>query len=77
MLIQTRVSNGTGQCNFSGHRDKENVLVPGQRDNGTSSKYWHGTGWGGKVCQNPGRDTGLDNRFFSLKFSVLQHFFLL
>ena len=42
--VSNRVSNGTGRCNFSGHRDKENVLVPGQRDNGTSSKSCHGTG---------------------------------
>ena len=30
-----RVSNGTGQCNFSGQRDRQNFFVPGQRDNGT------------------------------------------
>ena len=30
---ETRVSNGTGQRSFSG-----------QRDNGTSSKFCHGTG---------------------------------
>ena len=34
-LGQTRVSNGTGQCNFSGQRDRQNFFVPGQRDNGT------------------------------------------
>ena len=33
--ILTRVSNGTGQCNFSGQRDSQNFFVPGQRDNGT------------------------------------------
>ena len=32
------VSNGTGQCNFSGQRDRSSFIVPGQRDNGTSSK---------------------------------------
>ena len=31
----TRVSNGTGQRNFSGQRDSQNFFVPGQRDNGT------------------------------------------
>ena len=30
-----RVSNGTGQCNFSGQRDRQKFFVPGQRDNGT------------------------------------------
>ena len=34
-LIKTRVSNGTGQRNFSGQRDSQNFFVPGQRDNGT------------------------------------------
>ena len=33
--ICTRVSNGTGQCNFSGQRDRQNFFVPGQRDTGT------------------------------------------
>ena len=32
---KTRVSNGTGQRNFSGQRDSQNFFVPGQRDNGT------------------------------------------
>ena len=31
--LQTSVSNGTGQCNFSGQRDKSSIIVPGQRDN--------------------------------------------
>ena len=30
-----RVSNGTGQPNFSGQRDRQKIFVPGQRDNGT------------------------------------------
>ena len=38
------VPNKTGQCNFSGQRDRKSFLVPGQRDNGTSSKSCHGTG---------------------------------
>ena len=33
--VWTRVSNGTGQCNFSGHRDRQSFFVPGQIDNGT------------------------------------------
>ena len=33
--ISSRVSNGTGQRNFSGQRDSQNFFVPGQRDNGT------------------------------------------
>ena len=34
-IFQTRVSNGTGQSNFSGQRDRQRKFVPGQRDNGT------------------------------------------
>ena len=33
--IQSRVSNGTGQCNISGQRDRQKTFVPGQRDKGT------------------------------------------
>ena len=36
--IETRVSNGTGQCNFSGQRDRSSFVVPGQRDNGTTGQ---------------------------------------
>ena len=56
----TRVSNGTGQCNFSGQRDRSSFIVPGQRDNGTSSKSCHGTGRDGpgRDSQNPRRDAG-------------------
>ena len=42
-----RVSNGTGQCNFSGQRERSSFIFPGQRDNGTSSKSCHGTGRNG------------------------------
>ena len=35
MSLRTRVSNRTGQCNFSGQRDRQKNFVPGQRDNGT------------------------------------------
>ena len=34
----TGVSNGTGECNFSGQRDRSSIIVPGQRDNGTSQR---------------------------------------
>ena len=43
-VVQTSVSNGTGQCNFLGQRDRNSFIVLGQRDNGT---IWN---------QNPGRD---------------------
>ena len=43
-VIETRVSNGMGQRKFLGQRDRNLFLVPGQRDNGTSSKFGHGTG---------------------------------
>ena len=36
-MLATRVSNGAGQDNFSGQRDRRFFIVPGQRDNGTSS----------------------------------------
>ena len=66
-LVETRVSNGKGQCNFSGQRDRSSFIVLGQRDNGTSQKSCQGTGragtakiWDGtgRDSQNPGRDTG-------------------
>ena len=44
VLLHTSVSNRTGQCNFSGQRDKNSFLVLGQRDSGTSSKSCQGTG---------------------------------
>ena len=62
-----RVSNGTGQCNFSGQRERSSFIFPGQRDNGTSSKSCQGTGRAGTVCQSPGRDTGQNNHYFSVK----------
>ena len=75
----------TGRCNFSGQRDKSSFIVPGQRDNGTSSKSCHGTeqagtayqnqGWdvgqdNHYVCQNPGRDAGRDNHYFFSKNGI-------
>ena len=70
MLIQTRVSNGTGQYNFLGQQDRSFFIVPGQRDNGTmgqaqsldkgrdgTAKIWDGTG---RDSQNPGRGTKRD-----------------
>ena len=54
------VSNGTGQCNFSGQRDRSSFIVPGQRDNGTSSKSCHGAGRDGIFywlsCPVPGHN---------------------
>ena len=67
--VTSRVSNGTGQCNFSGQRDRQKNFVPGQRDNGITSKSYHGTEWAGTAkiqdrtgrdSQNPRRDTGQD-----------------
>ena len=66
-VVTSRVSNGTGHSNFSGQRDRQNFFVPGQRDNGTSSKSCLGKGRAGTVCQNPGRDMGRDNYYFSVK----------
>ena len=66
-MIRTSVSNGTGQCKFLGQRDRNSFLVPGQRDNRTSSKSCQGTGRAGTAktgdgtgrdSQNPGRDAG-------------------
>ena len=31
-VLHTRVSNGTGQYNFSGQRDRSFFIVPGERD---------------------------------------------
>ena len=44
VFLKTRVSNGTGQCNFSGQRHRNSFIIPGQRDNGTSSKFCRGMG---------------------------------
>ena len=49
------VSNGTGQCNFSGERGRNYFIVPGQRDNGTSSKSCRWPGRAGTASQNLGR----------------------
>ena len=46
-MIWIRVSNGTGQCNFSGRRERNSFIVPGQRDNRTSYKSCQGTGRAG------------------------------
>ena len=65
-VLRLAVSNGTGQCNFSGQRDRKSFLVPGQRDNGTSSKSCNGTGRAGILsgCPVPSRDGTRDNFFF-------------
>ena len=51
---------GTGQCSFSGQRDRSSFIVPGQRDNGTKGQRdklkilpRDGMGWD---SQNLGRD---------------------
>ena len=30
LLVESADSNGTGQCNFSGQRDRSSFIVPGQ-----------------------------------------------
>ena len=57
--VHTRVSNGTGQCNFLGQRDRSSFIVPGLRDNGTSYKTCQGTGRAGtaKIRDGTGRDS--------------------
>ena len=67
-----------GQCNFLGQRDRNFFIVPGKRDDGTSSP-WNRTGRDSlsKSChrmgrvvtasQNPVRDTGWDIHYFSIK----------
>ena len=45
--FQIRISNGTGQCNLSRQRDRKSFVIPGQKDNSTSSKSCHGTGQDG------------------------------
>ncbi len=67
VCIRSSISNGTGQCNFSEQRDRDFFVVPGQRDNGTSSKSCHGTGRAGTASHNPGQDAGQDNHYFSVK----------
>ena len=39
-----------------GTKDRRSFIVPRQRDNGTNSKSYLGTGRAGTVCQNPERD---------------------
>ena len=50
-----------------GQQDRSSFIVPGHRDNGTSSKSCHGTGRAGTAkirdgtgrdSENPGRDAG-------------------
>ena len=51
-------------------RDKDTEVPSLSRDKGTtgtSSKSCHGTGRAGAVCQNPGRDAGQHNHYFSAK----------
>ena len=64
LRICVSVSNGTGQCNFSGQRDRSSFIVPGPWDNGTSSKCCLGTGWDVilTVCPVPSKDSTWDRR---------------
>jgi hypothetical protein len=57
LVVIIRVSNGTGQCNFSGQRDRSSFIVLGQRDNETSQKSCQGTGRAGtaKIRDGPGQ----------------------
>ena len=64
-LICIRISNSTGQSCFAGQRNRKFYIFPGKRDNGTSSKSCHWTGWDGiltfhhgtgRVSNGPGRD---------------------
>ena len=59
------ISNRTGQCNFSGKRDRSSFIVLGQRDNRTTS--CQGMGRAGTAYQNPGWDAGRNNHYFSVK----------
>ena len=72
--VFNRVSNETGQCNFSGQRDRSFFIVSGQRDNGTSSKSCHGTERDGAGQPVKIRD-GTITIFFCLRasFPVLEH----
>ena len=56
--VQDRVSNGTGQCNFSGQRDKLKILPwdGTGRDILSQSGTGHGTRQSLFFCQNLGQD---------------------
>ena len=61
-----------------GTKDRRSFIVPRQRDNGTNSKSYLGTGRAGTVCQNPERDmeryqilTACLILFFVTKWDVL------
>ena len=56
---------------FSGQRDRSYFIVPGQRDNGTSSKSCQGPGRVGIACQNLRRDGGQEGtRFWQLSSPI-------
>ena len=55
VLLETRVSNGTGQYNFSGQRDRSFFIVPRQRDNRTSSNLAKGRDGLGQLKSGMGR----------------------
>ena len=60
VLVGSRVSNATAQCNFLGQRlrDRRFFFVPGQWDNRTSSKSCHGTGQDSLSKSGTGHGTG-------------------
>ena len=43
-----------------GQKDRSSFIDPGERDNGTGSKLYQGTGWARTACQNLGRDARWD-----------------
>ena len=51
---RSRVSNGTGQCNVLGQRDRVFLIVPGQRDNGTEVPSLSWDKWAKNIAK--GRD---------------------
>jgi hypothetical protein len=67
--VESRVSNGTGQCNFSGQRDRSSFIVPEQRDNGTSQKSCQGTGQfeTAKIRDGPGQPKSGTGRAMTAK----------
>ena len=54
-VVMTSVSNGTGQRNFSGQRDRSSIIVPGQMRRRDKLKILPRDGKG-RDSQNLGRD---------------------
>jgi hypothetical protein len=66
-VVFSRVSNKTGQCNFSGQRDRSSLIVPGQRDK-LKILPRAGTGW--DSLSKSGTGCGTVQDFDSLSYSV-------